>query len=88
MFKDNFPPETSYDLNELEVKILSELVVSYALPQKEIASALGIHAPNLSVIKNKLANDSIIRPQLMVSPTILPLFCILWCSSEELEIII
>ena len=85
-FLDLFPPETVYELNELEQKIINELVVSYALAQKEIASSLGIHPPNLSIIKNKLQKDEIIKPQLMVT-TFLPLYCILWCSSQEQEII-
>jgi len=86
LFTDTFPPEIPYELNELEQTIISELVASYSLAQKEIASSLGIHPPNLSIIKSKLQKDTIVRPQLMVS-SILPLYCILWCSSQEQEII-
>jgi len=86
LFSDEFPPSNPYILSELETKIISGLVGGYDLTQKDLADSLGIHAPNLSVIKNKLLNDNIIRPQLEVR-TFLPLFLILWCSSSNKEII-
>ena len=86
LFSDNFPPKYSYVLSELETKIISGLVGGYDITQKDLADSLEIHAPNLSVMKNKLLNDNIIRPQLEVS-TFLPLSLILWCSSPNIEII-
>ncbi|NHJ48880.1 MAG: hypothetical protein FK733_13935 [Asgard group archaeon] len=87
LFSDKFPPDKSYELTELETKIISGLVGSYDITQKDLADSLGIHAPNLSVVKNKLLSDNIIRPQLEVSSFFLPLFLILWCSSSNKEII-
>lgn len=86
LFDDKFPPKQPYVLTELETKIISGLVGSYDITQKDLADSLGIHAPNLSIIKNKLLNDNIIRPQLEVS-TFIPLFLVLWCSSTNKEII-
>ncbi len=85
LFRDKFPPEEPYPLTEIEAKIISGLVGSYDVTQKDLAESLGIHAPNLSVIKNKLLNDNIIRPQLEVS-MFLPLFLILWCSANNKDI--
>ena len=86
LFTDIYPPKKPYELTELEIKIAKGLVGSYTFSQKEIANQLGIHAPNLSIIKSKLLNDQIIGPQLMVR-TFLPLNCVLWCSAKDKEII-
>ena len=86
LFKDKFPPEKIYELTEIEEKIIEGLVGNYDLPQKEIADILGIHAPNLSVIKTKLQKDGIISPQLMIR-TFQPLYCLLWVSTSKKEII-
>lgn len=86
LFIDKFPPKEVYQLTEIEEKIAEGLVGNYDLPQKEIADILGIHAPNLSVIKTKLQKDGIISPQLMIR-TFLPLYCLLWVSSTDKDII-
>ncbi|MGC9781123.1 MAG: winged helix-turn-helix transcriptional regulator [Candidatus Heimdallarchaeota archaeon] len=86
LFTDIYPPDSPYELSEMEINIINGLVGSYTLSQKEIASQLGIHAPNLSIIKTKLLNDRIISPQLMIR-TFLPLNCVLWCSAKDQEII-
>ncbi|HUU77815.1 MAG TPA: hypothetical protein VMX55_05675 [candidate division Zixibacteria bacterium] len=86
LFSDKYPPDEIYELSAMEIKILSGLVGSYDVTQKDLADSLKIHAPNLSIIKTKLLADSIINPQLEVS-TFLPLSLILWCSALDKEII-
>jgi DNA-binding Lrp family transcriptional regulator len=86
LFNDKYTPDKPYELTEMETKILSGLVGSYDITQKDLAESLGIHAPNLSIIKNKLLDDNIIKPQLEVS-MFLPLFLILWCTSTNKKII-
>ncbi len=78
--------EERYSVTTLEVQIIEGLVGNYELTQKEIAKMLGIHAPNLSIIKTKLQRDKIIFPQMMVN-TFLPLNLVLWCSGKSQQII-
>jgi len=75
-----------YHLTKLEAQIIEGLVGNYSLTQKEIAKMLGIHAPNLSIIKSKLEKDKIIFPQMMVN-TFLPLNLVLWCVAPDNDII-
>ncbi|MHA1211666.1 MAG: hypothetical protein ACTSSH_04310, partial [Candidatus Heimdallarchaeota archaeon] len=86
LFTDLFPPKEQYNLTDSERQIVNGLVGNYTLTQKEIADLLGIHAPNLSIMKTKLQKDNIIGPQLMVN-TFLPLSQVLWCSSTKERII-
>jgi DNA-binding Lrp family transcriptional regulator len=86
LFRNESTQEEPYELTEQEIKIINGLVGNYDLTQKELAEQLDIHAPNLSIIKNKLLEDEIITPRMMVR-TFLPINCVLWCKTDKQEII-
>ncbi|MBN1330252.1 MAG: Lrp/AsnC family transcriptional regulator, partial [Candidatus Heimdallarchaeota archaeon] len=73
-------------LTDLELQTIEGLVGNYSLSQKEIANLLGIHAPNLSIIRTKLLNENVIIPQMMIN-TFLPLNLVLLCASDKKEIL-
>ncbi|HUT82889.1 MAG TPA: Lrp/AsnC family transcriptional regulator [Candidatus Bathyarchaeia archaeon] len=70
------------ELTDLELHTIEGLVGNYSLTQKEIANLLGIHAPNLSIIRTKLLNENVIIPQMMVN-TFLPLNLVLLCNTNK-----
>ncbi|NHJ87698.1 MAG: Lrp/AsnC family transcriptional regulator [Asgard group archaeon] len=74
------------ELSDMEIQIIEALVGNYSLSQKEIANLLGMHAPNLSIMRTKLLNENIIIPQMMVN-TFLPLSLVLLCTSIKKDIL-
>lgn len=85
-FSNNLNSIEPYKLTPLEIKIIDTLVGKFDLTQKELAVELGMHAQNLSTIKLKLLKDKVIYPRLEIR-NFLPLYCILWCSSKNQDII-